>query len=172
MRHDRRYNRNFPITRTSPMMTTKSAARRMPGVAEIIARVVAAACLGYSAWVHVDLHTNYSAVKTSTLSQGDLFLIQGVAASVAAVLVLFVGRLPGWTIAFLVSAASLAAILIYRYVDVGRLGPLPNMYEPAWFTEKTRSAIADGIAAGTSLIVLTILAVRPRTRRTTMPLPR
>jgi hypothetical protein len=37
--------------------------------------------------------------------------------------------------------------VLYRYVDVGSIGPIPNMYEPAWFGEKTHSAIAEGLVA-------------------------
>jgi hypothetical protein len=39
------------------------------------------------------------------------------------------------------------AVLLYRYVDVGAIGPVPNMYEPVWFTLKTRSAVAEGAVA-------------------------
>jgi hypothetical protein len=146
--------------------------RRRASPGEILLRVVVAACLAYSAYVHIDLHSQYRAIKTDTLSQSDIFVIQAIAASVAAALVLFVGRVPGATIAFLVSAASLAAVLVYRYYDVGTIGPLPNMYEPVWFTEKSRSAIAEGIATALSLMFLVALTTRPRGRRPTLSLPK
>jgi hypothetical protein len=152
--------------------SSRSHRRRGTSPGEIILRLLVAACLGYSAFVHIDLHHQYAAIKTDTLSQSDIFVIQGIAASVAAALVLFIGRIPGWTIAFLVSAASLAAVLVYRYYDVGAIGPLPNMYEPVWYAEKSRSAIAEGIATGLSLIVLVALAARPRARRPTLTLPK
>jgi hypothetical protein len=38
-------------------------------------------------------------------------------------------------------------VLLYRYVDVGSIGPIPNMYEPVWFGEKTHSAYAEGLVA-------------------------
>jgi hypothetical protein len=63
-----------------------------------------------------------------------------VAASVAALIVLVVGRRTGFGLALAVAGSALGAILLYRYVNVGQLGPLPNMYEPAWFTEKTTAA--------------------------------
>jgi hypothetical protein len=31
-----------------------------------------------------------------------------------------------------VGASALAAVLLYRYVDLGPLGPLPDMYENTW----------------------------------------
>ena len=52
-----------------------------------------------------------------------------------------------WLVALLTAAGSLTAVLVYRYVDVGRLGVLPNMYEPGWYPLKSYSAVADGIAA-------------------------
>jgi hypothetical protein len=47
----------------------------------------------------------------------------------------------------LVSAGGLAAVLLYRYVDVGPLGPLPDMYENTWQVPgKLLSAYAEGAA--------------------------
>ncbi|MGF7235157.1 MAG: hypothetical protein ACQSGP_09385 [Frankia sp.] len=146
--------------------------RRRASPGEIVLRLIVAACLAYSAYVHADLHSQYKAIKTGTLSQSDVFVIQAIVASVAAALVLFVGRIPGWTIAFLVAAGSLAAVLVYRYYNVGTIGPLPNMYEPAWYAEKSRSAIAEGVAAGLSLLRLVVFAARPTTRRPVLSLPK
>ncbi|MFD6248329.1 hypothetical protein ACFWGG_24665, partial [Streptomyces roseolus] len=57
-----------------------------------------------------------------------------------------------WTVA----AGGLAALLLYRYVDVGELGPLPNMYEPAWFTDKDLVVIAQVLTLlATSSLLLT-----------------
>ena len=46
----------------------------------------------------------------------------------------------------MVAASSLTAILLYRYVNVGQIGFLPNMYEPAWFPEKSVAAVAEAAA--------------------------
>ena len=49
--------------------------------------------------------------------------------------------------AFLVAASALAAVVLYRYVDVGAIGPFPNLYEPTWQVPgKLTSAYAEGIA--------------------------
>ena len=40
--------------------------------------------------------------------------------------------------------SALGAVLLYRYVNVPMLGPLPAMYEPVWFLEKSLSAVAEG----------------------------
>jgi len=64
-----------------------------------------------------------------------------------------------WAVAFLVAASSFGAIVLYRYVDVGTLGPLPNMYEPIWFTEKWVAAVAEAVATVTALAGF-VVAVR------------
>ena len=55
-----------------------------------------------------------------------------------------------WTalIALLVSAGGFAAVLVYQYIDqyidVGAIGPLPNMYGSLRYPEKTLSVWAEG----------------------------
>lgn len=109
--------------------------------------VVAAAGLAVDAYVHFDLAPTYDAIKTGTLSQGDLFRAEAVTAVIAGLAVLVRPRRYTAAIAFAVAASGLAAVLVYRYVNVGRLGPIPAMYEPVWYAEKTRSAWAEGLAA-------------------------
>ena len=127
--------------------------------------VVAVAGLAVDAYVHFDLASGYAAVRTSTLSQADLFRAEGVAAIVAAVGLVARPRRYTAAFAFLVAAAGTAAVLVYRYVDVGAFGPFPNMYEPIWYTKKTVSAWAEGIAAVAALALLVVLQVRSRTVR-------
>ncbi|MGH3789612.1 MAG: hypothetical protein ACRDRU_15170 [Pseudonocardiaceae bacterium] len=67
------------------------------------------------------------------------------AAAGLASVVIFVG---------LVASSALGAVLLYRYVDLGSLGPLPDMHEPVWYPEKTVSAIAEGVAAGVLLVTV------------------
>ncbi|WP_329577920.1 hypothetical protein OG500_07395 [Kitasatospora sp. NBC_01250] len=114
-------------------------------------RLVTAAALAVDAYVHADLAATYDSV-TASISQGTLFRIEAAAAALAALLLIVAGRrLLVWAFAFLVALAGIAAVLVYRYVDLGAFGPFPNMYEPIWFTEKTVSAVAEAIAAVTAL---------------------
>lgn len=85
------------------------------------------------------------------MSQGDLFRLEAGLASLAALLVLVFPRRTTWALAFLVAAGGLALLLIYRYVNVGSIGPVPNMYEPVWFPEKTATTIAQAVATATAL---------------------
>ncbi len=108
-------------------------------------RLLAAAGLAVDAYVHADLAPVYDGIR-GAISQGDLFRIEAGLAAAAALIVLTAGRRAGFGVALAVAASALGALLLYRYVDVGRLGPLPNMYEPSWFTEKTVAAVAEAAA--------------------------
>jgi hypothetical protein len=127
--------------------------------------VIVAAGLAVDTWVHFDLASSYDGVKTSTLSQGDLFRVEGVLALLAAVALLVRPRRYTAAFAFLVSAGGTAAVLLYAHVDVGALGPVPNMYEPIWYPEKTLSVWAEGIAAATALVLLAAMQVHARRAR-------
>jgi hypothetical protein len=118
------------------------ATQRVSHVARLVLRFLVAAGLAVDAYVHADLAGNYDAIHAS-ISQGSLFRIEAGVASAAALLVLVAGRRIGFTLAFAVAASAFGAIMLYRYVNVGTLGPLPNMYEPVWFTEKTTAAVAE-----------------------------
>jgi glucan phosphoethanolaminetransferase (alkaline phosphatase superfamily) len=108
--------------------------------------IVVVAGLAVDAYVHFDLASDYDPVKTDTLSQGDLFRAQAVVSVLAALLLIVRPR--RWTaaVAAVVAGSALAAVLVYRYVDIGKIGPIPSMYEPSWYTEKTITTIAEAAA--------------------------
>jgi hypothetical protein len=106
----------------------------------ILLRVIAAVGLAIDAGVHAKLAPQYDAVS------GTLFRIEAGAAALAVVLVLLWRRRPGDVFGVLTAAAGLAALLVYRYVDVGSLGPLPNMYEPVWFSDKVWAVVGQVMA--------------------------
>jgi hypothetical protein len=108
--------------------------------------VVAAAGLAYDAKVHLHLAGGYDAVG-STITQGALFRIEAVVAIATALALLVVDRRIVWIAAGMTGLAGVAAVVLYRYVDVGSIGPIPDMYEPIWYAEKTRSALAEGAVA-------------------------
>lgn len=114
-------------------------------------RILTAAGLAADAYVHADLAGTYDPVRQS-VSQGNLFRLDAALTSLAALVLMLSARRVAWAFALLVAIGSLGALLLYRYVDVGTLGPLPNMYEPIWFPEKTAAAVAG--AAATVLAAL------------------
>jgi len=77
------------------------------------------------------------------------------------VLVLVTRRRVAAMVAFLIAAGGLGAVLLYGYVDVGGWGPLPNMYDPFWYPEKTMSAVAEAVAALGALWLLVMPPVAP-----------
>jgi len=129
--------------------------------------VVTAAGLGIDAYVHWHLAPNFDTLTGSAsphISQGQLFRLEAVLALVAMLGVLASRRRLVAAFALLIAAGGLGALLLYGYVDVGGLGPLPDMYDPVWYTEKTISAIAEALAAVGALCLLLLprLTRRPR----------
>jgi hypothetical protein len=123
-----------------------------------VLRVATAAALGVDAVVHWQNAPAYDAV-TGTVSQGALFRTEAVVAVVAALLVLIRPRRSSWMAALLVAGSALGAVLLYRYMDVGSLGPLPDMYENTWQVPgKLPSASAE--AAAVVLAALGLLTHR------------
>ncbi|OXM72969.1 hypothetical protein CF166_12895 [Amycolatopsis sp. KNN50.9b] len=114
-----------------------------------------AAALAMDAYVHFDLASTYDTVA-DVISQGTLFRVTAVLAVVAGLLVLLVNRVWAPAFALLVAAGALVPVLLYRYVDVGELGPIPNMYEPVWYPDKTLTAVAEvvAVAGAAALLVL------------------
>ena len=123
-----------------------------------VLRIATAAALGIDAVVHWQNASAYDAV-TGTVSQGELFRAEAVVAVVAALLVLIRPRRSSWVAALLVAGSALGAVLLYRYVDLGSLGPLPDMYENTWQVPgKLLSAYAE--AAAVVLATLGLLTHR------------
>ena len=121
--------------------------------------VVVAAGLGVDAYVHWQLAPGFDGIQGTAsphISQGGLFRLEAALALIAMLLVLLTRHRFGAVVAFLVAAGGLGAVLLYAYVDVGALGPLPNMYDPIWYPEKTISAIAEVVAAVGALALLTL----------------
>lgn len=127
-----------------------------PTLAEVGLRLVVIVGLVIDAAVHFHLAHFYDGNKAS-ISQGALFRIEGALAVVAAVGVLLVrGRVLALAV-FAVLAGGAFAVLVYRYVNVGAVGPLPNMYEPLWYDDKTLSFWAESIAAAVALALVLVV---------------
>jgi len=97
--------------------------------------------------VHLHLAPEYQLSAPDGIGAGNLFRVQAFVALAAAVFVLVRGTRTSYVVAFLVAGSALGAVVLYRYVNVPMLGPLPAMYEPVWFPEKSLTAVAEAIAA-------------------------
>ncbi|GAA0492281.1 hypothetical protein Ade02nite_68850 [Paractinoplanes deccanensis] len=132
-------------------------------IAQRTLAVVTAALLGIDAYVHLHDAAQYDQFHSSVMSEGTLFRIQGIVAIVVALALLIWPRVLTWVLALLVAGSAAVAVVLYTYVDVGRLGPLPNLYENTWHEPgKVFSAVAETVAA---LLAIAGLALAVRARR-------
>ncbi|WP_063763679.1 hypothetical protein [Actinoplanes subtropicus] len=130
---------------------------------ERVLAVITAALLGVDAYVHLHYAHSYDQFKSSTMSEGTLFRIQGVVAIVVGVLLLIWPGVLTWLLSLLVAGSAVVAVTLYTYVDVGALGPLPDLYEHTWRPPgKVPSAVAELVAAVLSLIGLAVALRRRR----------
>ncbi len=121
----------------------------------IVLRLLVAAGLAADAVVHWRFAPDMAPgpnTPDDVIPGDDLFRAQAIAAAVAAVLVLAWARRWTYAIAFLVAASAAGAVLLYYFVDFGQLGPIPRMYDPQWYADKTISLAGELVAALAALI--------------------
>ncbi|MCX2749484.1 hypothetical protein OOZ51_16940 [Arthrobacter sp. MI7-26] len=126
-------------------MSAREPVRRKP--TGILLRLLVLAALVIDAVVHWQLAPGYQLGAPGGIGQGNLFRLEAVAAVLAGLYVLVRGSRPAYAAALVVAGSAFIAVLLYRYVDIPALGPIPAMYEPVWFFEKTLSAVAEGLGA-------------------------
>jgi hypothetical protein len=130
-----------------------------------ILRVATATALGIVALIHWQNASAYDAVA-ATISQGQLFRAEAAVAVTVGLLVLVRPRPSSWLAALAVAVSALATVLLYRYVDVGALGPLPDMYENTWQVPgKLLSVYAEAAAIGLAGLGLLTRRKRPGMQR-------
>lgn len=133
-----------PVAQATAATNAFARQSRLVPVLSVLVRLVTVAGLGIDAYMHLKVASDYDVIP-GTISGGDLFRVESAVAIAVALLVLIrPGRL-AYALAFLVAASALGAVLLYSHVEVGELGPLPDLYEPVWFAEKTASAIAEAV---------------------------
>ncbi len=125
-------------------------ARTAP-MAQWAVRALIAACLAVDAYIHLKLASTQPPASPGVISHGALFYAEGGVAILAALLVMFRGTRATFGFAFLVAASALAAVLVSRYIDVGAVGPFPDLYEPAWYATKIITTIAEAIALAAAI---------------------
>ncbi|HEY8479460.1 MAG TPA: hypothetical protein VIL71_06465 [Spirillospora sp.] len=121
----------------------------------IVLRLLVAAGLAVDAVIHWRFAPEMAPgpnTPSDTIPGDDLFYAQAIAAAVAGVLVLVWARRWTYAIAFLVAASAAGAVLLYYFVDVGQLGPIPNMHDPSWYSDKTISLAGEAVATIASVI--------------------
>lgn len=146
-------------------MSIPAPARTRSSPATFALRGLTALALLVDATVHVHLAPGYQLSAPSGIGAGNLFRIEAAVALAAAIFVLIRGNRTSYAVALLVALSALAAVVVYRYVDIPALGPLPAMYEPVWFFEKSLSAVAEAIGALVAGAALLMTGQRTRAHR-------
>ncbi len=121
-------------------------------VVELVLRALVVAGLVVDAVVHLRLAGGYQQGQPGGLGEGNVFRIESVVALLVALYVLLRGSRTAYLLAALVGLSALAAVVLYRYVEVPAFGPIPTMYEPVWFFQKSLSAVAEGVAGVLALV--------------------
>ncbi len=143
---------------------SSSATRVWPRISAHSAVVRGLTALGLvgDAIVHLHLAAGYQESAGQGIGAGTLFRIESLVALVTAVYVLIRGSRRAYAVALVVAVSALIAVVLYRYVDVPALGPIPAMYEPVWFPEKSLSVVAEAIAAVAAAVGLRLSPSRDR----------
>jgi hypothetical protein len=122
-------------------------------------RLIAVVGLGIDAYVHLDLASTYSEAE-APISEGILFRAEAVLALLTALALILSARRLSFLLGFVVSASALTLMLVSRYVDLGSLGPFPDLYDPVWFAEKLWAAFGEAAASIASLAGILLLSIR------------
>jgi len=127
-------------------------------------RLIAVAGLSIDAYVHLDLASAYAEAK-APINEGILFRAEAALALLAALALIASARRLPLVLGFAVSASALALMLLSVYVDLGPLGPFPDLYDPVWFPAKLWAAGGEAAAAIASVAGILLLNFRPRLHR-------
>lgn len=128
-------------------MTRVAHHRSRARAVEFVVRGLVLAALTIDAVIHFRLAGNFQLAVPDGIGGGTLFRLHAAAAVLAGILLLLGGRRRAYALACLVLVSGFVAVMLYRYVDVPAIGPIPAMYEPIWYFEKALSAAATGIGA-------------------------
>ena len=138
------------------------ASRASHRVRSYALRALVAAALGIDSFVHATNASIYDPPHGGLITEGNLFRAEAVIAGLVALLLLIRASRLTWTLAIGVAAIALGAVVLYRYVDVGAIGPIPDLYEPTWQVPgKLLSAYAEAAAVLVSVVGLATTLNRP-----------
>lgn len=115
-------------------------------------RILVALGLAVDAYVHFVLAPNYQFAYPDGIGGGNLFRIQAALAVVVAIYVLVRGSKLSFALAALVALSAFASVVLSTFIQLPQVGPIPAMYEPIWFFEKSVSAVAEGIAGVLAMV--------------------
>ncbi len=117
----------------------------MSAVTERVVRGLVVLALLVDAVVHLRLAPQMQLAAPGGIGGGWLFRIQAVVALLVALYVLLRPSRGAYLVAGLAALSAFVPVLLYTYVNVPAIGPIPSMYDPFWTTPKVISAVAEGL---------------------------
>ncbi|GGK59188.1 hypothetical protein [Ornithinimicrobium pekingense] len=144
-------------SRTAP----RQAPTRVGSRAELVTRAVVVLGLAVDAFVHLRMAPVMDVAAPDGIGGGNLFRIQGVVAGVASLVLLLTGRRWAYLLALLVALSALVPVILYHFVNVPAIGPVPSMYDPLWSPEKVVSIVGEALAAGFAVRGMALTRPRP-----------
>ncbi|WP_338750646.1 hypothetical protein [Janibacter alittae] len=133
----------------------------MSRAGELALRVLVVAALTVDCVVHLDLADAIQVAAPGGVGGGTLFRTQAAAAGLAAVLLLVTGGRFAYVLAGVVALSAFVPVLLYSFVAVPTIGPIPSMYDPTWYDKKIISALAEGLAVLLATIGVLVTRDRP-----------
>lgn len=122
--------------------------------------VLAAVALVIDAVVHAANASGYDPASGGLITEGNLFRAEaGVAALVALLLVVRPSRAV-WMLALATAVTALGAVVLSRYVNLGSIGPIPNLYEPTW---RVPGKLLSAYAEASAVVISGVGAITART---------
>jgi hypothetical protein len=147
---------------TAGQLTAARAPTRRGTRAELLVRALVVLGLAVDAVVHLRLAPVMDLAAPGGIGGGTLFRAQGAVAGVAALVLLLTGRRWAYVLAFLVALSALVPVLLYHFVDVPAIGPVPSMHDPLWSVEKVVSVVGEALAASLAVAGAMLTGVRRR----------
>ena len=136
-----------------------------------ILALLAAIAFAIDAAVHASNASFYDPAHGGLITEGNLFRAEAALAALVSLLLVVRPTRGVWTLAIATAGSALAAVILYRYVDVGAIGPIPNLYEPTWQVPgKLLSAYAEASAVAISAAGAIHARARSLHRPTVRPL--
>jgi hypothetical protein len=149
-----------PGRRAMAWLALRSQRPGSPRRAAIVAAgLIAVAGLSIDAYVHLDLASTYAEAQAA-INEGILFRAEAVLALLTAIALITSRRRLPFVLGFAVSASALTLMLVSRYVDLGPIGPFPDLYDPVWFPEKLWAAGGEAAAVIASVAGIVLLSIR------------
>src|SRR3954447_16440514 len=123
---------------STPLETTSRRADRTG----VILRVIGALALGLSAYLHAKIASDSRPLfADGEVRLSGLFVAQAIAATIVSLWVLLQGSRLAWLAFGAVALGSFVAVVMTTYVTIPSIGPLPEIHDPIWYTDKTLAAI-------------------------------